>query len=130
MTSPRHLAISSLFAVLTILTLNILFLSNEHKRTLELNLNRKLTSEITSIPGQAFAPWDKSSTEFPCVPEDSPDTQGIFYVKVPKTSSSTLGKITTRIAGRIAKRQGMDGEICKIYDPMVHHKVSSLNAFR
>merc|ERR1712174_146150 len=68
----------------------------------------------------AFEPWNRNENPFPCASKDSPSTEGIFYIKVPKTSSSTLAGITSRIAGREAKRQSK--EVCKTFDPMVHQK--------
>lgn len=76
-----------------------------------------------------FFKWDRQNIPFPCVPNNSPDTEGIFYIKVPKTSSSTLGHITQRIAGREARirQQNLGINICKTYDPEVHNKASELN---
>lgn len=128
MTPQRQLVAGCVLAVVTILSVNFLFISKEHQHRLEADMSRRLTADITSIQGRPFEQWDISENPRPCVPENSPDTQGFFYIKVPKTSSSTLGKITTRIAGRIAKRQGKkEGEICKIYDPLRHHKAYELD---
>lgn len=87
--------------------------------------NSRRLQEALVTPPKAFDKWDRSISQFPCVPANSPDTEGFFYVKVPKTSSSTLGKITSRIAGREAKRRRT--EICKIYEPTVHHKAFELS---
>merc|ERR1719410_2553805 len=64
-----------------------------------------LIKKEAKVISHSFEPWDRTKFPFPCVAEDSPETQGIFYVKVPKTSSTTLSKITIRIVGREAKRQ-------------------------
>lgn len=127
MTSPRILVICGSMAFATILSVNIFFVTKEHNRELEIQSSRRLAEEISSIEGKAFEQWDTSANPIPCVKEDSPDTQGLFYIKVPKTSSSTLAKITTRIAARQMKRQGgQSGELCKIYDPMIHHNAYQL----
>jgi hypothetical protein len=73
----------------------------------------------------AYEPWDRITHKFPCAADDAPDTEGIFYIKIPKTSSSTLAKITKRIAGREARRQYKEGT-CKVYEPMVHQRALDL----
>jgi len=95
------------------------------ERRLGLEESFKPEGENTiNILGREFSRWDRTELPFPCVSENSPDTEGIFYIKVPKTSSSTLGKITARIAGREAKRQGIlpVGKSCKVYDPYILHQ--------
>jgi len=83
--------------------------------------NSNLT-KINSLGVKAFDIWDRKNVPFPCSPDDISNTEGLFYIKVPKTSSTTLGKITMRIAGREAKRIGLEeGKMCKTYDPMHHH---------
>jgi len=72
--------------------------------------------------------WDRSRIQFPCVPDDSPENQGIFYVKVPKTSSSTLAHVTNRIAAKEAKRQNFQTRVCKTHEPMVHASATKLNS--
>jgi len=85
--------------------------------------------DVNSLGVRAFNAWNRTNLQFPCVPESSPDTEGIFYIKIPKTSSSSLGKITARIAGREAKRQGLQwSEACKVYDPyLLHQSAYNLN---
>lgn len=93
-------------------------------------------SQEQQAPGRAFTPWDRSAGPFPCIIEDNnkqaeenkKSNEGIIYIKVPKTSSSTLARITTRIAAREARRAGYSNTtICKLaLDPMVHHKASEL----
>jgi len=130
---------NSLIYFLAAVTLSITTASEESN---ESNLRR--TQEL----GKPFTPWDRSQTPFPCTPqnpeEEDPtstststtDTEGqgvgLYYIKVPKTSSSQLARITTRIAGREAKRQGFktninDPTICKIHDPMTHKVAFELN---
>lgn len=76
---------------------------------------------------KSFDSWDRNSLPFPCVPENRPNTEGIFYIKVPKTASSTLARITTRFAARESRRQGFDdGVFCKTFDPMKHASASTL----
>jgi len=74
-----------------------------------------------------FKEWDRKIHPFPCVSPDSPSNQGIMYIKVPKTSSTTLAKITSRIAGREARRIHLGYDTCKVHDPMVHHSALELN---
>lgn len=92
------------------------------------SIRRRLQVKNGVTP-KAFEPWNREKNPFPCVSEDSPDTQGIFYIKVPKTSSSTMGHITQRIAGREARmrQQNLKLKVCKTYDPEVHNKASELN---
>ena len=65
--------------------------------------------------------------------EQDDNTQGMYYVKVPKTSSSSLARITKRIAGREAHRQKFKNNVndditCKICsDPFQHNYASALN---
>jgi len=79
----------------------------------------------------AFNVWNRTLTPFPCVPESSPDTQGIFYIKVPKASSSTLAHVTSRFSAKEARRQGFEeGKFCKTHDPMVHNSAYELNCIK
>ena len=108
---------------------------------------RKLQEEITSQSGKAFEAWNRSEAPFPC-PQETPivkeatlvqeeekleeESTGIFYIKIPKTSSSILARITTRVAGREAKRQGFKTDIndpttCKLHNPMIHFYAYQLN---
>lgn len=102
-------------------------------------MNRRLASRTKyieveelgkEIKIEPFPIWDRRKEPFPCVDESSPETQGIFYVKVPKTSSSTLAGVTTRIAAKEAKRHGgfdiANGKYCKTHDPMVHASAYAL----
>jgi hypothetical protein len=114
-----------LYAAIALVTISVLTLhsniDNSNSRRLEV-----IQSERTIVQSisHAFEPWNRNEQPFPCTSKDSPTTQGIFYIKVPKTSSSTLAGITNRIAGREAKRQSK--EVCKTYDPMVHQKAMDL----
>jgi len=77
---------------------------------------------------QPYEVWDRSKHQFPCVDEDAPKDQGIFYIKVPKTSSSTLAGITSRVAAKESMRQGFPTDkMCKTHDPMVHSSASDLD---
>jgi len=71
---------------------------------------------------------DQTNFQFPCISQEDRDKRkGIFYIKVPKTSSSTLARITERFAGREAKRQGhKDGSMCKVHNPMKHNMAYNL----
>merc|ERR1719410_1179087 len=77
----------------------------------------------------AFESWDQEKIPFPCVPESNSDNaKGIFYIKVPKASSSTLAHVTKRFAAKEARRQGFEeGSFCKTHDPMVHNSAFKLN---
>merc|ERR1719410_87273 len=77
----------------------------------------------------AFESWDREKIPFPCVPESNSDNaKGIFYIKVPKASSSTLAHVTKRFAAKEARRQGFEeGSFCKTHDPMVHNSAFKLN---
>jgi len=92
-------------------------------------IGRRLQTTQHGVTPRPFEKWDRQKTPFPCVPDNSPNTQGIFYIKVPKTSSSTLGQITKRIAGREAgiRQKNLGIDICKTYDPEIHNKASELN---
>jgi len=80
---------------------------------------------LSSTISRAFPRWDRTKLAFPCVDSNATETQGIFYIKVPKTASSTLAGITTRIAGRETIRKHKS--ICKTYEPMKHMKCFELN---
>merc|ERR1719445_2158747 len=77
----------------------------------------------------AFESWDREKIPFPCVPgSNSDNAKGIFYIKVPKASSSTLAHVTKRFAAKEARRQGFEeGSFCKTHDPMVHNSAFKLN---
>jgi len=96
------------------------------------NTLRRRLQAPNGVKPRAFELWDREKEPFPCVSPDSPDTQGIFYIKVPKTSSSTLGQITKRIAGREARlrQKNLNLKMCKTHDPEVHIKASDLNVGR
>ena len=106
-----------------------LLFDNDNKSPTIEPQKRKL---IENIPSRAFQAWNRTEIPFPCVhPLQSKETEGIFYIKVPKTASSTLAHITERIAHRESKRQGLFGKDgfngCKTYLPMVHQKAVELN---
>lgn len=75
-----------------------------------------------SLAGKAFEAWDRTKNPFPCAPNSSPETEGIIFIKIPKTSSTTLARITNRIAGREAERQLQKGvkkwHTCQVHYPM------------
>lgn len=83
------------------------------------------TEKNYKIAVHASIPWDRSRQDFPCVPESSPHTQGIFYVKVSNTASTLLAAIIARIARREAKRQGKDA--CKVHDTTRNLPANVLN---
>jgi len=92
-------------------------------------VSRKL---FEKVPSRAFDVWKRKDVQFPCLhPLKSNENEGIFYIKIPKTASSTLAHITERIANRESKRQnffGKDGfNRCKTYLPMVHQKAVDLD---
>lgn len=92
----------------------------------EINQEVEGKASEKTINVKAYEVWDRN-VPFPCVSENRPYTEGIFYIKVPKTASSTLARITTRFSAREAKRQGFDyGVFCKTYNPMKHSSASSL----
>lgn len=83
---------------------------------------------ISQLNIKPYEVWDRSKHQFPCVNENAPKNQGIFYIKVPKTSSSTLAGITSRIAAKESRRQGFPTDkMCKTHDPMVHSSASDLD---
>ena len=100
---------------------------------------RRFLQETNNLLGKPFQPWDRSSAYFPCIATDlnqsileEKSNKGIIYIKVPKTSSTTLAHITTRIAAREARRQGHSNTtICKLaLDPMIHHRASDLQLLK
>lgn len=98
----------------------------QQRRKLDLSsLLRSATNSDTQL-SQPFKALDRNKVPFPCVSPYSPSYQGIFYIKVPKTSSTTLAKVTGRIAGREARRINLGYETCKVYDPLVHHSAFDL----
>ena len=134
MTSKYNHAVCLIsIAIITILSLSLYKNNDNTSRKLEWKKEESSSSTIQGI--RAFEQWDRSKTPFPCSPTietslelEEENTQGIFYIKVPKTSSSTMAHITNRIAGREAKRQGLgEGTTCKIHDPMKHIQAYDLN---
>jgi len=99
--------------------------NNVVQRKLELKAIKGYNEVLDISP---FERWDRKSLRFPCVLESNPSTDGIFYIKVPKTGSSTLAHITTRFAARESRRQGFKyGDYCKVYKPMSHTKAHEFN---
>jgi len=88
-------------------------------------------SGITSLTASRTT---KNSASHLCIEDNS--NEGIFYVKVPKTSSSTLGHITTRFSMREARRQGFENSTyCEVHNPMIHayaieYRVADRNKLR
>jgi len=85
------------------------------------------TKEATiAINIAAFETWDREKLPFPCVSATAPSTEGIFYIKIPKTASSTLAGITQRLsmreASRRRRRQDIEENVtyCKTYEPFIH----------
>jgi len=121
-------------ALMLVATATILFNVFEPFEAAKFIINKDYTTTTAlalgneKLPGNAFEPWNRSKHAFPCVPEDSPETMGIFYIKIPKTSSWSLGQITNRIAAREALRQGFDkGKYCKTHDSLVEHPAIHMN---
>ena len=102
-------------------------ISSRRKLSVENNNERVFGNDDEIFNQLDIKPYDEIG-HLPCVPEDSPKNQGIFYIKVPKTSSSTLAGITSRMAAKESLRQGFaTDKVCKTHDPMVHSSASSLN---
>jgi len=71
--------------------------------------------------------WDKRNSSYCMTKEIPTKTQGIFFIKVPKTSSFMLALITNRIAAREARRRKFYvGTHCKTHEPTVHYPASTL----
>ena len=91
-------------------------------------MNRKL---FENVPSRAFDVWNRKDVQFCVHPLQSKENEGIYYIKIPKTASSTLAHITERIARRESKRLrlfGKDGfNRCRTYLPMVHQKAIDLD---
>jgi len=100
-------------------------------RSLKIDNSRVFRNEeeiMKQLNIKPYEIWDRSKQPFPCVPEDGPKNQGIFYIKVPKTSSSTLAHVTSRMAAKESERQGFPTDkMCKTHDPMIHASASDLN---
>jgi len=95
------------------------------QRKMDIKSIKESNADLLEI--KPFECWDRKSLPFPCVHETNPDTDGIFYIKVPKTGSSTLAQITTRFAARESKRQRFEyGDYCKTHNPMTHAKAYEL----
>ena len=95
---------------------------------LSISTSRRLTNSIESvIQIKPYSIWDRKSNSY-CVAEQRPTkTQGIFFIKVPKTSSLMLALITNRVAAREARRrQFIVGTHCKTHEPTVHFPASTL----
>ena len=102
--------------------------SARRKLTVENTHERVFTNEEEIMNQLDIKPYQVLG-HLPCVPQDSPENQGIFYIKVPKTSSSTLAHVTSRMAAKESLRQGYPtDQLCKTHDPMVHSAASDLNA--
>lgn len=96
-------------------------------------------ANVRGINVKAYEQWDRHAKPFPCMPEDAPENEGLFYIKVPKTSSSMLAKVTSRIAAREYKRHHVlirnsntinnNDEIttCKTHNPMQHQHAFDLD---
>ena len=91
--------------------------------TIVKTVEKSFPNELTP---QQFKAWD-TQLPFPCVKESSPNTEGIFYIKLPKTSSTTLAKVTNRIAVRQAKRQNLGEITCKIHNPYTHQRATIID---
>ena len=63
--------------------------SSRRKLTVESTHEKVFMNEDEIMNQLVIKPYEVLG-HLPCVPEDSPENQGIFYIKVPKTSSSTL----------------------------------------
>jgi len=85
---------------------------------------RQLKTTDHSITVHSFKLWNRDELPFPCVSEESPDTQGIFLVK---DSSTTSAYVTTRIAAKESMRQNfLNGLYCKTHYPMVAKSATEL----
>lgn len=99
--------------------------------------NRKLTSNNESpvqnqqkqqpVQIKAYSVWNRKDKSYCVAQGSSTKTQGIFFIKVPKTSSFMLALITNRIAAREARRRKfVVGTHCKTHEPTVHFPASTL----
>lgn len=96
------------------------------KLTVENTNERVFANEEEMMNQLVIKPYEVLG-RLPCVPEDSPNNQGIFYIKVPKTSSSTLAHVTSRMAAKESSREGYPtDQLCKTHDPMIHSSASNL----
>lgn len=120
----KHIHI--LLNLLALFCISLTYYSSSIKRNVPAisKVRRKLT--VSQPIYHPFKSWDRTKVPFPCISPDGPSYQGFFYIKVPKTSSTTLAKITGRIAGREARRINLGYDTCKVYDPMVHHSAFDL----
>jgi len=103
--------------VLTFLVFNLVSALDSKRETSRRLTERSVntdTHDDHKVAVKYSEPWDRSRKIFPCVPESSPHTQGVYYVKVSNAASTDLVAITTRIARREAKRQGKSE--CKVHD--------------
>ena len=95
------------------------------------NTNGKSASESTVIP-KVYESWP-SQKSLPCFPaeenwettkvQSGPIDEGLLYMKLYKTGSSTTSGIHLRIARNLANRTGIDQEVCKSrfdHGPWVH----------
>jgi len=112
----------------TIILRNIISIGLNEQEGRRSIMNRKL---FENVPSRAFDVWNRKDVQFCVHPLQSKENEGIYYIKIPKTASSTLAHITERIATREAKRLrlfGKDGfNRCRTYLPMVHQKAIDLD---
>lgn len=132
MANNKAIGVSIVVALVFVATTINVSLDNELTSIRKLmveNTNENVFTNEAEIMNQLTIKPYEVLDHLPCVPEDSPDNQGIFYIKVPKTSSSTLAGITSRMAAKESARQGFPTDkFCKTHDPMVHSAASGLNA--
>lgn len=97
--------------------------SQASKLSVSTNYTPRMSLALNDNPlVKPFESWNRSKHAFPCVSENSSETMGLYYIKIPKTSSWSLGQITNRIAAQEALRQGFEnGKYCKTHDPLVEH---------
>jgi len=65
-------------------TISIGLNQHEGRRSI---INRKL---FENVPARAFDVWNRKDVQFCVHPLQSKENEGIYYIKIPKTASSTL----------------------------------------
>jgi len=127
----RELIAVLIIVAISTSVINIFQSSSQASKLSSFNTDQTQRSSLTLDNNPSIKPfesWDRSKHPFPCVPQDSPETMGLYYIKVPKTSSWSLGQVTNRIAAQEALRQGFEnGKYCKTHDPLVEHPCIHMN---
>jgi hypothetical protein len=109
--------------------------TTSHESTNKTHKLRLDDAEIFNLTGNHYGPWRRwdFSIELPCFPlepewskgitQRSKATNGILFVKPPKTGSSTAASVTLRIASRVGRDR--DIPLCK--NRVQHSKANAMN---